>query len=131
LKGYVLVDMTHGYEAMSGIPDRARQFLSGQVTPATRRCRRLGLRALACTYTLERVGSPVEIVDLPLWLTNVGGLERSMFPHRGRPMNHTGSTPDNDGTGEGVKTSPLANPRRTRLGADGRPIVGPVTTTSD
>lgn len=43
-------------------------------------------------------------------------------------MNHTGSAPS-DGTSE-IKTTPLANPRRTRLGADGRPIVGPVTTTS-
>ena len=43
-------------------------------------------------------------------------------------MNHTGSTPDRDET---PQASTLANPRRTRLGADGRPIVGPVTTTSD
>jgi hypothetical protein len=45
-------------------------------------------------------------------------------------MNHT-STPDSDGRSEVTQTTPLANPRRTRLGADGRPVVGPVTTTSD
>jgi hypothetical protein len=46
-------------------------------------------------------------------------------------VNHTTSTPDSEAGNEGSKSAPLANPRRTRLGADGRPIVGPVTTTSD
>lgn len=46
-------------------------------------------------------------------------------------MNHTSTTPDSDGNGESPKIASLANPRRTRLGADGRPICGPVTTTSD
>lgn len=47
-------------------------------------------------------------------------------------MNHTSTTTaDNDGHGDAAQSTPLANPRRTRLGADGRPIAGPVTTTSD
>ena len=46
-------------------------------------------------------------------------------------MNHTANTPDSDGSGESPKIASLANPRRTRLGADGRPIAGPVTTTGD
>lgn len=46
-------------------------------------------------------------------------------------MNHTGSAPDRDDSTEITRTSTVANPRRTRLGADGRPIVGPVTTTGD
>jgi hypothetical protein len=46
-------------------------------------------------------------------------------------MNHTGTTPDSDGSNENSKIAAVANPRRTRLGADGRPIVGPVTTTGD
>jgi|tagenome__1003787_1003787.scaffolds.fasta_scaffold20220959_2 hypothetical protein len=45
-------------------------------------------------------------------------------------MNHTTNASESDGT-ENPKLASLANPRRTRLGADGRPIVGPVTTTSD
>ena len=45
-------------------------------------------------------------------------------------MNHTSSTPDSDGHGEVVQSTSVANPRRTRLGADGRPIAGPVTTAS-
>ncbi len=43
-------------------------------------------------------------------------------------MNHTAITSDSDGGNESPKIASLANPRRTRLGADGRPIVGPVTT---
>jgi hypothetical protein len=50
---------------------------------------------------------------------------------QGGPVNHTTSTPDSDGDRETPKISPLANPRRIRLGADGRPTFGPVTTTSD
>jgi hypothetical protein len=46
-------------------------------------------------------------------------------------MNHTGTTPESDVSSEGTKLASLANPRRTRLGADGRPIAGPVTTTAD
>jgi hypothetical protein len=46
-------------------------------------------------------------------------------------MNHTMNAPDSNGNGESPKIASLANPRRTRLGADGRPIIGPVTTTSD
>ena len=46
-------------------------------------------------------------------------------------MNHTATTTDSDGSSESPKTASLANPRRTRLGADGRPIVGPVATTGD
>jgi hypothetical protein len=46
-------------------------------------------------------------------------------------MNHTANTPDSDGSSESPKVASLANPRRTRLGADGRPIAGPVTTTGD
>jgi hypothetical protein len=46
-------------------------------------------------------------------------------------MNHTSSTPDSDGHNDAAPSAPLANPRRTRLGADGRPINGPVTTSSD
>ncbi|HST86098.1 MAG TPA: hypothetical protein VLL08_30445 [Kineosporiaceae bacterium] len=46
-------------------------------------------------------------------------------------MNHTTNTPDSDGSSESPKIASLANPRRTRLGADGRPIVGSVTTASD
>jgi hypothetical protein len=46
-------------------------------------------------------------------------------------MNHTSTAPDSDGSSEATKIASLANPRRTRLGADGRPIVGPVTTTGD
>ena len=46
-------------------------------------------------------------------------------------MNHTSTTPDSDGHSESSPIQPLANPRRTRLGADGRPITGPVTTSSD
>jgi hypothetical protein len=45
-------------------------------------------------------------------------------------MNHTGTTPESD-AGSEAKIASLANPRRTRLGADGRPIAGPVTTTAD
>jgi hypothetical protein len=45
-------------------------------------------------------------------------------------VNHT-TTPESDGERETPKSSPLANPRRIRLGADGRPTVGPVTTASD
>jgi hypothetical protein len=46
-------------------------------------------------------------------------------------MSHTANTSDSDGSSESQKLASLANPRRTRLGADGRPIVGPVTTTGD
>ena len=49
-------------------------------------------------------------------------------------MNHTTVTPENDGdSNEAPKSMSVANPRRTRVGADGRPIkiVGPVTTTGD
>jgi hypothetical protein len=46
-------------------------------------------------------------------------------------MNHTMNTPDSDGSSESPKIASLANPRRTRLGADGRPIVGPATTAGD
>jgi hypothetical protein len=46
-------------------------------------------------------------------------------------MNHTSTTPDSDGRNDASPSQSVANPRRTRLGADGRPIVGPVTTTSN
>jgi hypothetical protein len=45
-------------------------------------------------------------------------------------MNHTTNTSDSDGS-ESPKIASIANPRRTRLGADGRPIAGPVTMTTD
>jgi hypothetical protein len=45
-------------------------------------------------------------------------------------MNHSTTTPDSDGRSEIAPSTPLANPRRTRVGADGRPV-GPVTTTGD
>jgi len=45
-------------------------------------------------------------------------------------MNHTSSAPDSDGN-EVTTIAPLANPRRTRIGADGRPITGPVTTSGN
>lgn len=45
-------------------------------------------------------------------------------------MNHTQSAPESDGA-EGAKTSSLANPRRIRVGADGRPICGQVNSTND
>jgi hypothetical protein len=43
-------------------------------------------------------------------------------------MNHTSTTPDSDGHGEVVPSTSLANPRRTRLGADGHPLAKPVAT---
>lgn len=46
-------------------------------------------------------------------------------------MNHTTNTSDSNGNGESPKLASLANPRRTRLGADGRPIAGPATTSCD
>ena len=53
-------------------------------------------------------------------------------PPRETKMNHTANTSDSDGSSESPKIASLANPRRTRLGADGRPIAaGPVTTTGD
>jgi len=39
-------------------------------------------------------------------------------------MNYTANTPDRDDT-EVPRVSSVANPRRTRLGADGRPIAIP------
>ncbi|GAB3265929.1 hypothetical protein [Kineosporia babensis] len=39
-------------------------------------------------------------------------------------MNHTATTPDGDDT-EAPKSFSVANPRRTRLDADGRPIQAP------
>ncbi|MFI7586502.1 hypothetical protein ACIB24_05450 [Spongisporangium articulatum] len=44
-------------------------------------------------------------------------------------MLHTAGTPDADSVHGESPSAPLANPRRTRLGADGRPITGPVSTT--
>ncbi|MDP9825929.1 hypothetical protein [Kineosporia succinea] len=44
-------------------------------------------------------------------------------------MIHTATTPDRDDT-EAPRSSTVANPRRTRLGADGRPISAPATTSS-
>ncbi len=46
-------------------------------------------------------------------------------------MNHTTPTAESDGDRETPKSGSLANPRRIRLGADGRPLTGPVTTASD
>lgn len=47
-------------------------------------------------------------------------------------MKHTPTAPEGDAeTTEAPKAVSLANPRRIRLGADGRPLVGPVTATSD
>jgi hypothetical protein len=37
-------------------------------------------------------------------------------------MNHASTTPDSDGGTETPQSSTVANPRRTRLGADGHPI---------
>jgi hypothetical protein len=37
-------------------------------------------------------------------------------------MNHASTTPDSDGGSKNPKAASVANPRRTRLGADGRPI---------
>ena len=45
-------------------------------------------------------------------------------------MNDTQSAPESDGA-EGAKTTSLANPRRTRVGADGRPIVGQVSSATN
>ena len=61
----------------------------------------------------------------------VGMRERARRTTEGEQMNHTGTTPESDVSNEGTKIASLANPRRTRLGADGRPIAGPVTTTAD
>ena len=44
-------------------------------------------------------------------------------------MNHTATTPERDDT-EAPRSTSVANPRRTRLGADGRPIKVPATTSS-
>lgn len=44
-------------------------------------------------------------------------------------MNHTASTPDRDDT-EAPRSTSVANPRRTRLGADGRPIKVASTTSA-
>jgi hypothetical protein len=38
-------------------------------------------------------------------------------------MNHSATTPASD-NGGASKSTPVANPRRTQLGADGRPITG-------
>lgn len=46
-------------------------------------------------------------------------------------MNHSTTALNSDGGSEVSQSTPLANPRRTRVGADGRPVVGPVTTTGD
>jgi hypothetical protein len=46
-------------------------------------------------------------------------------------MNHTTNASDSDGRTEDAQSAPLANPRRIRIGADGRPVVGPVTTSGD
>ena len=46
-------------------------------------------------------------------------------------MNHTSTTPDSDGHSEVTQTTSLANPRRIRVGADGRPISGPVAKASN
>lgn len=44
-------------------------------------------------------------------------------------MNHTATTPERDDT-EAPRSPSVANPRRTRLGADGRPITVPATTSA-
>ncbi|GAA3631847.1 hypothetical protein GCM10022223_57440 [Kineosporia mesophila] len=41
-------------------------------------------------------------------------------------MLHTATTPDRDDT-EAPRSASVANPRRTRLGADGRPLNVPAT----
>jgi hypothetical protein len=46
-------------------------------------------------------------------------------------MNHSPAAPEGDDRSEVTQNTPLANPRRTRLGPDGRPVVGPVSTTGD
>jgi hypothetical protein len=46
-------------------------------------------------------------------------------------MNHTAIAPDSDSHGEVTKIAPVANPRRTRLGADGNPLARPVAPTSN
>jgi hypothetical protein len=47
-------------------------------------------------------------------------------------MTHTPTAPEGDAEAtEAPQSGSLANPRRIRLGADGRPLVGPVTATSD
>jgi hypothetical protein len=47
-------------------------------------------------------------------------------------VDHTASTPGTqNGQDDTLQTGSVANPRRTRLGADGRPVSGPVATTAD
>jgi hypothetical protein len=46
-------------------------------------------------------------------------------------MNHASTTPDSDGATDSPKTSSVANPRRTRLGADGRPIAVSASSTAE
>lgn len=47
-------------------------------------------------------------------------------------MNHTATTsPASDATDSAVAPGSLANPRRIRLGADGRPITGTATSSRD
>jgi hypothetical protein len=44
-------------------------------------------------------------------------------------MDHTAKTPQApDGRDDAMTPGPVANPRRTRLGADGRPIAKPAPT---
>jgi hypothetical protein len=42
-------------------------------------------------------------------------------------LNHTASAQETDDRDSASPSRSLANPRRTRLGADGRPITGPVS----
>jgi hypothetical protein len=44
-------------------------------------------------------------------------------------MNHTATGPDAAEGGDDDRS--VANPRRTRVGADGRPISGPATSSTD
>jgi hypothetical protein len=47
-------------------------------------------------------------------------------------MDHTAPKPQAPDARDGVTTiSPVANPRRTRVGADGRPIAKPVAATDN
>ena len=46
-------------------------------------------------------------------------------------LNHTTVGPDATDRDADSPSRPVANPRRTRLGADGRPLSGPVSTTGD
>jgi hypothetical protein len=45
--------------------------------------------------------------------------------------NHTAAAPDASDRDSALPSSPVANPRRTRVGSDGRPTRGQVRTATD